>query len=114
MENRWNNAVLNADAENYNSTVFKENLIKYALENTAKLDVYIRQPFAESIVVDEAQSTISFISNLGGIMGVCMGFSLVSVCDAADSRRPVSRLQFSSSKMGPPINTRDLLLGDNR
>lgn len=73
----WNYSTLDATNEMYNATLFKQNLILYAKRNTAKLGMYIRKPFVSSILVDEAQSTISFISNLGGIMGLCMGFSLV-------------------------------------
>ena len=43
--------------------------------------MFIRQPFATRIKVDEHFSIIDAIANIGGIMGLCMGFSLVTLVE---------------------------------
>ena len=60
---------------------FKSTLTKYAKDNTAMLTVFIREPFATRIKVDEDTSVIEAISNIGGIISLCMGFSLVTLVE---------------------------------
>ena len=60
---------------------FKTTLTKYAKDNTAMLTMFIREPFATRIKVDEDTSIIDAISNIGGIMGLCMGFSIVTLVE---------------------------------
>ena len=43
------------------------------------VSVYIREPFVEVLVVDEDTSIMDFISSVGGLLGLCMGFSFVTV-----------------------------------
>ena len=45
----------------------------------AMVSVYIREPFAEVFLVDEDTSIMDFISSVGGLLGLCMGFSFVTV-----------------------------------
>ena len=45
----------------------------------AMVSVYIREPFAEVLLVDEDTSIMDFISSVGGLLGLCMGFSFVTV-----------------------------------
>ena len=62
---------------------FKTTLTKYAKDNTAMLTMFIREPFATRIKVDEDTSIIDAISNIGGIMGLCMGFSIVTLVEVS-------------------------------
>ena len=68
-----------------NTTLLMENsriakfLYKYAKTNLAVLNVLIKDPFYTLIKKDEQISVISFIGNAGGLMGLCMGLSLVSI-----------------------------------
>ena len=68
-----------------NATLLMENsriakfLYKYAKTNFAVLNVLIKDPFYTLIKKDEQISVISFIGNAGGLMGLCMGLSLVSI-----------------------------------
>ena len=57
----------------------KELLYKYAKENIAIVYIFIRDPYYTKIKKDEAISIVSFISNTGGLVGLCLGLSLVSV-----------------------------------
>ena len=67
--------------DNFDFEDFKATLTKYAKDNTAILTMFIREPFATRIKVDEDTSIIDAISNIGGIMGLCMGFSLVTLVE---------------------------------
>ena len=54
-------------------------LYKYATENVAKIAVYLKNSFYTSIKKDVKISFVDFISNTGGLMGLCLGFSLISM-----------------------------------
>ena len=43
--------------------------------------MFIREPFAEKIVTNEKISRISFMSDVGGLLGLFMGFSFVSAVE---------------------------------
>ncbi len=45
----------------------------------ALVRVYIKQPVVTRIVRDERLPVIWFVANCGGILGLCMGFSIVTV-----------------------------------
>lgn len=56
-------------------------LFEYAKRNLLWLNVYVKDSFATRIVRDEKMTRTSFVANVGGILGLCMGFSLVSVAE---------------------------------
>lgn len=56
-------------------------LHKYAKENLLWLNVYVKDSFATRIIRDERMTRTSFVANVGGLLGLCMGFSLVSVAE---------------------------------
>ena len=58
-----------------------ELLHKYAKENLLWLNVYVKDSFATRIIRDERMTRTSFVANVGGLLGLCMGFSLVSVAE---------------------------------
>ena len=51
----------------------------YAKENVAKVNIYLRDPFVKRIVREEKISIITFIGSVGGLLGLFMGFSVVSL-----------------------------------
>ena len=59
--------------------VLTENLYSYARENLALLNIYIKQPVVTKILRDQRIPVIWFVANCGGILGLCMGFSIVTV-----------------------------------
>ena len=61
--------------------IFEEEIYKYARENIAYVTLFIREPFAEKIKIAEKISPISFISDVGGLLGLFMGFSFVSLAE---------------------------------
>ena len=56
-------------------------LYLYAKKNLLWLNVYVKDSFATRIVRDERMTITSFVANVGGLLGLCMGFSLVSVAE---------------------------------
>ena len=60
---------------------FEEEVFKYAQNNIVTLTMFIREPFAEKIVTAEKISQLSFISDVGGLLGLFMGFSFVSAVE---------------------------------
>lgn len=56
-------------------------LHKYSKENLLWLNVYVKDSFATRIIRDERMTRTSFVANVGGLLGLCMGFSLVSAAE---------------------------------
>jgi hypothetical protein len=54
-------------------------LVEYARDNIARLTVYIKEPLYTQIKRDEQMSILSFIGNVGGLLGLCLGLSMISI-----------------------------------
>lgn len=54
-------------------------MFDYARENLALVNIYIKPPVVTRIAKDERIPVIWFVANCGGILGLCMGFSIVTV-----------------------------------
>ncbi len=54
-------------------------LFYYAETNFLTLRVFIKDPYHTLIKCDEQMSLISFLGNTGGLLGLCLGLSLVSI-----------------------------------
>lgn len=54
-------------------------LFRYARENLALVNIYIKDPAVTQIKRDQRVPTIWFVANVGGILGLTMGCSLVTV-----------------------------------
>ena len=57
----------------------EEDIFQYAKKNLAVVNVYIKDPVVTRIKRDQKIPIIAFVANTGGLLGLCMGFSLVSV-----------------------------------
>ena len=57
----------------------EENIFRYAKHNLAVVNVYIKDPVVTRILRDQKIPIIAFVANTGGLLGLCMGFSLVSL-----------------------------------
>ena len=53
-------------------------LIKYINENILRLRVFLKDPYVEVIERVEKISSATLFSNVGGVMGLCLGFSVLS------------------------------------
>jgi hypothetical protein len=54
-------------------------MYNYAKNNFAMLRVFIKDPYYTSIKCDEQIPLILFLGNASGLVGLCLGFSLVSI-----------------------------------
>jgi hypothetical protein len=54
-------------------------LYLYAKNNFVVLQVYISDPYYTLFKQDEQISFITFVSNTGGLLGLCMGISFISI-----------------------------------
>jgi hypothetical protein len=54
-------------------------LFNYAENNFAALKVFIKDPYYTLIRCDEQMPLITFLGSTGGLLGLCLGFSLVSI-----------------------------------
>ena len=52
---------------------------QYSRDNLAVVNVYIKNPVVTKIRRDQKIPIIWFVANSGGILGLCMGFSMVTV-----------------------------------
>ena len=57
----------------------EEDIFQYAKKNLAVVNVYIKDPVVTRIMRDQKIPVIAFVANTGGLLGLCMGFSLVSL-----------------------------------
>ena len=77
---------------------FKQKVFSYCKENLVKLVVYLPSPYVTRMVVNEVNSGVlldqmknnillqeitlsTFTSNIGGLLGLCMGLSFVSLVE---------------------------------
>ena len=56
-------------------------MYQYASENLAFVHVFIQSPYVTKIQRDVAMTMISYIANMGGLLGLCLGFSLISLIE---------------------------------
>jgi hypothetical protein len=56
-------------------------LFRYAEENLVALKIFFKEPYFTSITKKDKIPFITFVANVGGLMGLCMGLSFVSVAE---------------------------------
>jgi len=61
------------------NTKVSDYVIKYASKNLALLKVFIKDPYYTLIKRDEESKIFSFLGNVGGLLGLCMGLNLVNI-----------------------------------
>jgi len=61
--------------------VLEEAVLTYARENLAMIKVFLRDPFYTQIARDVKTTRLQFLGTAGGLMGLCMGFSVVSIIE---------------------------------
>ncbi len=54
---------------------------RYAGENLARLQVIIKAPSVHVVKRDVSITFISYIGSLGGLLGLCLGFSFISLIE---------------------------------
>jgi len=60
---------------------FRQAVMLYCRDNLARVVVFIQKPFVTIYLRDQVMSYLQLVANMGGLMGLCMGFSVVSVAE---------------------------------
>ncbi|XP_023319996.1 uncharacterized protein LOC111695065 isoform X2 [Eurytemora carolleeae] len=58
-----------------------EAVLNYARDNLVMFNIFIKDPYAKRFMKDEKITKTAYIANSGGLLGLCMGFSLVSAAE---------------------------------
>ena len=73
-----NNDKPNIDVINSNPQI-SEFLFDYASKNLAVIKIFIKDPYYTRYIKSEQLTFLSFIANAGGLIGLCMGMSFISI-----------------------------------
>ena len=56
-------------------------MLRYMRENVAVVNMFLKQPYCELIIQDQERTWITFMSDIGGTLGLCLGASVVSLVE---------------------------------
>ena len=54
-------------------------MFEYASKNLAIVEIFFRDPYYTEFIKNEHISVLSFIANAGGLLGLCVGMSFLSI-----------------------------------
>ena len=63
-----------------NITLMKE-MYQYGRQNLALIHVMIQSPYVTKIKRDVAITLVSYVADTGGLLGLCLGFSFISIIE---------------------------------
>jgi len=66
------------------SVDLQRKIFKYTRKNIAKVSLYIKEPYVSKYVTEEKISEITMAGTIGGILGLFMGSSFLSVVEIFD------------------------------
>lgn len=70
-------------SENF-SVELQKKIFKYTRKNIAKISLYIKDPYVSKYVTEEKITEFAMVGTLGGILGLFMGSSFISVVEIFD------------------------------
>ena len=105
-DDSWNQEFLQQNNTNFNFVDSASTLTKYCRENIAFVSLFMREPFAEVLAVNVDTTLMNFIGSLGGLLGLCMGFSFVTIAEIFYYGIETIRSFFFSSGAGGGISAR--------
>ena len=59
----------------------EEAVMKYSKDNLVAINIFFPNPFVNRMIRDVKITTNDFIGNVGGLLGLCMGFSVISLAE---------------------------------
>ena len=78
-EELWTKGGLGEDEERIDQ--FEEKILRYMRENTALVNIYLKQPYCEKISQNEHSTLSTLVANIGGILGLCLGASIITIVE---------------------------------
>jgi len=76
--NRWRRERL---ANKTLALAIESEIYDYAKSNLAIINIFIKEPYSKRFRKTEKMSRIAYIASSGGLLGLCMGFSFVSLAE---------------------------------
>ena len=58
--------------------LIEDSVLNYAKNNLVMLHVFIKEPYVKRYVKEEKMPVISYIANIGGLLGLWLGFSIIT------------------------------------
>ena len=65
--------------EGFDNEEINKFLHTYASKNIAVLKIYLKEPYYTNIIRDRQITFITFVGNTGGLVGLCLGLSFISI-----------------------------------
>ena len=81
VEESWDQEFLEKNDTGFDFIDFTSTLSKYTKDNIAFVTLFMREPFAESLAINVDTTELDFTSTIGGLLGLCMGFSFVTIAE---------------------------------
>ena len=81
IDDLWDLEFLKKNDTAFDFSDFSATLAQYAKDNIAFVTLFMREPFAEVLAVNVDTTMLDFISTIGGLLGLCMGFSFVTLAE---------------------------------
>ena len=76
--NEWNPKASGIENCTESNCVIEDTILDYATNNLIMLHVLIKEPYVKRYVKDEKMPIISYIANIGGLLGLWLGFSIIT------------------------------------
>ena len=76
--NEWNPRESGIENCTESKCVIEDTILHYAKNNLVMLHVLIKEPYVKRYVKDEKMPIISYIANIGGLLGLWLGFSIIT------------------------------------
>jgi len=80
-DNVWDTLLLQSSPGEFDYQLFRTLLARYARENVAVVNVFLNAPQTQILGVNEKTSIIDAVSSVGGLLGLFMGFTFVTVAE---------------------------------
>ena len=105
LNNQWNIILLKSKELDFNFTKFTEYLTRYISENVAVVKVFMKEPFAEVLARNIHTTETDFVSDIGGLLGLSMGFSFVTLAEIMYYSCKGLITIFNGRKMGTGLSS---------
>ena len=68
--------------DNFDDDKMSKFLDEYARKNIAVLKIFLKDPYYTNVIRDRQITLTNFIGNTGGLVGLCLGLSFISIFEA--------------------------------